>query len=105
MTPREIEDYAWKEKNLDYEIETVSVVDTPSFCLSYLKRKEPRLRDWNNTVAAPILLLALTWKEKNLDYEIETHHQFKQSRPVVFPWKEKNLDYEIETPFMICFAK
>ena len=37
----------WKEKNLDYEIETSSSRRVNGSFIGYLKRKEPRLRDWN----------------------------------------------------------
>ena len=37
----------WKEKNLDYEIETCGG-DRLCMWYSVLKRKEPRLRDWNS---------------------------------------------------------
>ena len=37
----------WKEKNLDYEIETESDGTTTRGNPLNLKRKEPRLRDWN----------------------------------------------------------
>ena len=63
---------AWKDKTLDYEIET-----RKGFTVS--------------------VLLPCTWKDKTLDYEIETpiFNLFK-IRPR-FPWKDKTLDYEIET--------
>ena len=63
--------FPWKEKHLDYEIETRFVSDT-----------SPRM--------------LLTWKEKHLDYEIETWLETRPGwcRP---SWKEKHLDYEIET--------
>ena len=64
----------WKEKILDYEIET---------CSNVLRERH-----------------TLSWKEKILDYEIET----ELSRYSVFvssdSWKEKILDYEIETRFL-----
>ena len=37
----------WKEKNLDYEIETSTSIGCPEE-VADLKRKEPRLRDWNS---------------------------------------------------------
>ena len=61
----------WKDKILDYEIET-----------------------WSNS-SLP-LLLCFTWKDKILDYEIETVVVFLGAG-VVIPWKDKILDYEIET--------
>ena len=68
----------WKDKILDYEIETA---DAPTL---YLQR-------WH------------TWKDKILDYEIETIqllHPFRLSS--LLPWKDKILDYEIET---MCFIR
>ena len=112
----------WKEKNLDYEIETKAVTEDPNLrnylekkrtsitrlkqtvrewfiiprpilekkrtsitrlkqivqgpiASSYpsLKRKEPRLRDWNSkSVTILSHSISPSWKEKNLDYEIET---------------------------------
>ena len=62
----------WKEKTLDYEIETPSQYPFVSL-LSSLKRKDPRLRDWNAPTNDGITATAdATWKEKTLDYEIET---------------------------------
>ena len=37
---------SWNQKNLDYEIEILRTGCSPKFS-SYLKSKEPRLRDWN----------------------------------------------------------
>ena len=112
----------WKEKNLDYEIETYKFGKWNSrWCsdlkrkeprlrdwnfgltwtirgdLTDLKRKEPRLRDWNETWPPPWPPCVPTWKEKNLDYEIETHPLRPRHQRLRRPWKEKNLDYEIET--------
>ena len=65
-----------------------------------LKRKEPRLRDWNtiHTTLCKIFMNTRTWKEKNLDCEIETF-SISETRIMTgrFAWKEKNLDCEIET--------
>ena len=62
---------SWKEKHLDYEIET------------YL----PFYED----------LTGGAWKEKHLDYEIETKLFYQELLHVLSAWKEKHLDYEIET--------
>ena len=61
----------WKEKILDYEIETES-----GFPSAYHK---------------------LSWKEKILDYEIETATINNPPKSRIWTWKEKILDYEIET--------
>ena len=63
----------------------------------HLKSKEPRLRDWNNTVNILRYELYRTWNQKNLDYEIETYKCQYPSIIVPWPWNQKNLDYEIET--------
>ena len=88
-----------------------------------LKRKEPRLRDWNSKVVlTEVSSVVSAWKEKNLDYEIETIENAPQRTEdflekkrtsitrlkllvgvpsvalnIKSAWKEKNLDYEIET--------
>ena len=41
---------AWKEKILDYEIETMSMSGFVRIGLKILKRKDSRLRDWNSTI-------------------------------------------------------
>ena len=87
---------AWKEKNLDYEIETENV-DIFSSENSCLKRKEPRLRDWNHIDRIATEFQRWPWKEKNLDYEIETPARRSPTYRHPSAWKEKNLDYEIET--------
>ena len=88
---------AWKEKNLDYEIETGDdrltgvVKDVQAWKEKNLDYEiETYRRSW------VVVSLKSTWKEKNLDYEIETFISHR-CRPVALPWKEKNLDYEIET--------
>ena len=63
----------WKEKHLDYEIETSNHQSTEGGFQS-------------------------TWKEKHLDYEIETRELAVFWQMMCnYPWKEKHLDYEIET--------
>ena len=61
----------WNQKNLDYEIETVTLSNMPRTNLD-LKSKEPRLRDWNISLPFQGNNTAWTWNQKNLDYEIET---------------------------------
>ena len=62
----------WKEKHLDYEIETMWRLLLLTTRL-FLKRKASRLRDWNKQIihVNPTVIFA-PWKEKHLDYEIET---------------------------------
>ena len=113
---------AWNQKNLDYEIETVSRGGKGIIAPSTLKSKEPRLRDWNNLSEQRIRdSLMLPWNQKNLDYEIETvivpvppvaAGNLKSKEPrlrdwnystddaceqSIRAWNQKNLDYEIET--------
>ena len=58
---------AWKEKNLDYEIETSLKLQAILDQAFDLKRKEPRLRDWNLIfVALEAALLFLKRKEPRL---------------------------------------
>ena len=65
----------WKDKILDYEIETDG-------WLVKDKRSYP-----------------YSWKDKILDYEIETHVTLKRwhVKKQCSSWKDKILDYEIET--------
>ena len=65
----------WKDKILDYEIET------------------------NSDDALAEQVYQLTWKDKILDYEIETgsHAASSSSWILQGTWKDKILDYEIET--------
>ena len=112
----------WKEKILDYEIETSYKYTKQGWTLT-LKRKDSRLRDWNVPAGrcSPSAWLTLekkrfsitrlkphyrretlrvqdAWKEKILDYEIETHaERLACDRVHWWTWKEKILDYEIET--------
>ena len=87
---------SWKEKNLDYEIETW-------VCLRCLKQSESlekkrtsitRLKPAKSTADDSLIA---SWKEKNLDYEIETVANSGDLMAFKATWKEKNLDYEIET--------
>ena len=63
---------AWKDKTLDYEIET------------------PKVTARCHTKSTG------SWKDKTLDYEIETLCRPGKTTPK-FTWKDKTLDYEIET--------
>ena len=67
-----------------------------SVFFSFLKSKEPRLRDWNVREDMPFEVVREPWNQKNLDYEIETAH-VGLDMPLIFTWNQKNLDYEIET--------
>ena len=61
---------SWKEKHLDYEIETW-IGNGITISRSNLKRKASRLRDWNFHRHLDCYQI-YAWKEKHLDYEIET---------------------------------
>ena len=67
-----VEKGTWKDKTLDYEIETFDF-------LSVI---------WTETYS---------WKDKTLDYEIETLSWRVAFRTRNLTWKDKTLDYEIET--------
>jgi hypothetical protein len=79
---------SWKEKNLDYEIETPSTVAT-------------QIQGSNSFVGRSGFAWGFSWKEKNLDYEIETPIYVAPWPDLFVAWKEKNLDYEIETPIYV----
>ena len=116
----------WKEKHLDYEIETIWKHSPSLRCQDSLKRKASRLRDWNrSTTRVPsIAVVNLKRKASRLrDWNVgeadgaglfcETENLEKKSisitrlklrskptRPLCLTpsaWKEKHLDYEIET--------
>ena len=67
--------YCWKDKILDYEIETKA------------------------TATGSKGLPMISWKDKILDYEIETTQAAQESQAFMLKesWKDKILDYEIET--------
>ena len=88
---------SWKEKHLDYEIETKTKAKNIRGGLFHLKRKASRLRDWNKFALPPTGITLTAWKEKHLDYEIETVRRHKALKVRILSWKEKHLDYEIET--------
>ena len=88
---------AWKEKYLDYEIETtvmlprtriVKLLEKKSISITRLKLGCSGVIGWT--------LISPTWKEKYLDYEIETDLP-DAAADNIRSWKEKYLDYEIET--------
>ena len=112
----------WKDKYLDYEIETVNLDPAQNHRTLRLKRQVSRLRDWNMPprmyINCNIILektsisitrlklmtlfrtywqLSVTWKDKYLDYEIETPSSRAISHLQEHAWKDKYLDYEIET--------
>ena len=62
----------WKEKILDYEIETNPFGPSMSGQPPPLKREDTRLRDWNRWKTGDLGKKPDSWKEKILDYEIET---------------------------------
>ena len=113
---------AWKDKILDYEIETIS----NTFVTIYSQPWKDKILDYEiETSLSPVPVRRLpTWKDKILDYEIETAHRVSadptlenQLEKIRFSitrlkqpladnesagvswksWKDKILDYEIET--------
>ena len=96
----------WKEKYLDYEIETVLGARLARVRRFRLKRKVSRLRDWNLPSWQPQYRRRPAWKEKYLDYEIETKSfDAVNALNISVSWKEKYLDYEIETFISNQFCK
>ena len=115
---------AWKEKHLDYEIETPGWLVVTDALICLLEKKSisiTRLKHMKYLAGLSETALG-TWKEKHLDYEIETEFNAVDSkngtgqlekksilitrlkrtkrRSGIFfssTWKEKHLDYEIET--------
>ena len=86
---------AWKEKYLDYEIETLYQHSWHS-SLNSLEKKSISITRLKQDLDLGELLMKITWKEKYLDYEIETNFG-KNTHQTENTWKEKYLDYEIET--------
>ena len=86
----------WKDKILDYEIETWCKTNNQCWYVSLEKIRFSitRLKLWNGFCSFTEFF---TWKDKILDYEIETSLFQKQSCSTPFAWKDKILDYEIET--------
>ena len=89
---------SWKDKILDYEIETglrvfmrrVSLLPWKDKILDY----EIETRPHQSPTQAHRLQ---TWKDKILDYEIETSGLWTLRIYRAIAWKDKILDYEIET--------
>ena len=119
--PKSLHHDAWKEKYLDYEIETGARPSAELWIWS-LKRKVSRLRDWNKIKVAKFggIRFFLKRKVSRLrDWNPRTRYQqgcecwrlekksisitrlkprFSQpARYFRYTWKEKYLDYEIET--------
>ena len=114
----------WKDKILDYEIETESIQDVSPFAWHAWKDKildyeiETCGMNTANNGGRPLekirfsitrLKLKIigssrfgrfgqsTWKDKILDYEIETSKSQTKQTQALHAWKDKILDYEIET--------
>ena len=88
--------FSWKDKILDYEIETSKNTDATlsMFKLEKIRFSITRLKlTWLPTGAWHF---QATWKDKILDYEIETDAWADANAPES-AWKDKILDYEIET--------
>ena len=92
----------WKEKHLDYEIETKVSRAKNRGRYKNLKRKASRLRDWNvgGTTHNTQHTTHLKRKASRLrDWNYQCYsHQIATCEPQN-TWKEKHLDYEIETEY------
>ena len=113
--------FTWKDKILDYEIETnrgqlerlpTLILEKIRFSITRLKPEDIEKRELEVRVLEKIrfsitrLKLSWdrrwngsgsTWKDKILDYEIETIKNDLHLYQGSTPWKDKILDYEIET--------
>ena len=88
----------WKEKMLDYEIETKVLATRTEPDGTQVEKKRcsiTRLKRFRHREGCG--LERRCWKEKMLDYEIETSECDRYSLLICRRWKEKMLDYEIET--------
>ena len=94
---------AWKDKTLDYEIETgrIYVRCWLSAGLEKIRLSITRLKPLRLCVT---LFFFRAWKDKTLDYEIETGYHEKIYDTIYQTWKDKTLDYEIETQRRRCFS-
>ena len=70
-------------------LKRVSFVSTQSVVTVSLKRKDSRLRDWNESVVNPEGSHFYAWKEKILDYEIETKLIFGDTCMLLFLEKKR----------------
>ena len=95
-------DLTWKDKILDYEIETwvfgrrgalLSRLEKIRFSITRLKRNGDLFKE---------SILLRPWKDKILDYEIETLSGSRVGLRAK-TWKDKILDYEIETKRLIAW--
>ena len=95
----------WKDKILDYEIETWSSIFSTSASpdLEKIRFSITRLKQWSGRMQQHIG--NLTWKDKILDYEIETLLYAPVDRQSEVTWKDKILDYEIETIHLLLVVK
>ena len=95
----------WKDKTLDYEIETLRqrYVQVRSYGLEKIRLSITRLKqeDYQREVA----IETLTWKDKTLDYEIETADVVNAVGLPIHTWKDKTLDYEIETHWACLYRR
>ena len=90
--------FPWKEKILDYEIETFSCRCDWDAVSRNLKRKDSRLRDWNLVVSvSESVFLCFCLKRKDSRLRDWNNDDQRRTRGIQRTWKEKILDYEIET--------
>ena len=86
----------WKDKYLDYEIETSC---NPFGCGIYpsLEKTSISITRLKRGCGWSLKTNILPWKDKYLDYEIETIEMLVGTHACCHTWKDKYLDYEIET--------
>ena len=93
--------HPWKDKILDYEIETCIAFLCQSEWLPFLEKIRFSITRLKQLIGMwKTMTIYVAWKDKILDYEIETnphppHHGCRYRTS----WKDKILDYEIETYF------
>ena len=96
--PKHWTKYRWKEKMLDYEIETWPYVSSIFISMVVLKRKDARLRDWNFEPGTGDYQALPELKRKDArlrDWNVSLNWTLAVRANL--SWKEKMLDYEIET--------
>ena len=87
----------WKEKILDYEIETCRGGLPLEALQAILKRKDSRLRDWNLAIESVDGAISSLEKKRFSITRLKPDLNTFRAQSELFPWKEKILDYEIET--------
>ena len=90
--------WAWNQKHLDYEIETLKHRLKQANPLKNLKSKASRLRDWNTEVADPVRCHLIQLEIKSISItRLKLHNRQFVGVDISAAWNQKHLDYEIET--------